>query len=167
MLMISSIIAAVLNKYYSFTNPFGTEWTIWYLRESYTALLCANLPLIYPLIQRIFKLRNWGSGAYETSNQYRLNSNPTRPRLVQHPWERQKPKATHQSLRSHRSIHRSESQEGIGHSADAERNDGSHFITSAIDIEDLKSPTTPGMDSSASWKSGNTDKRDSSPHQAI
>ena len=89
MLMISSIIAAVLNKYYSFTNPFGTEWTIWYLRESYTALLCANLPLIYPLIQRVFKLRNWGSGAYETSNQYRLNSNPTRPRLVQHTWERQ------------------------------------------------------------------------------
>jgi hypothetical protein len=155
-------VAAVLNKYYSFTNPFGTEWTIWYLRESYTALLCANLPLIYPLIQRVFRLRSWSSGAYETSNQYRLNSNPTRPRLVQHTWERQKPKATHQS--HHRSIHRSESQEIIGPSVDVERNNGAHFITSAIDIDDLKSP---GMESSASFKSGDTNKRDSSPHHAI
>ncbi|KAH7345831.1 hypothetical protein BKA66DRAFT_564052 [Pyrenochaeta sp. MPI-SDFR-AT-0127] len=54
-----TIVAAVLNKYYSFTHPFGTEWTIWYLRESYTAILCANLPLTYPLVQRIFKLKNW------------------------------------------------------------------------------------------------------------
>lgn len=23
------IVAAALNKYYSFTHPFGTEWTIW------------------------------------------------------------------------------------------------------------------------------------------
>lgn len=58
------IVAAVLNKYYSFTSPFGSEWTIWYLRESYTAILCANLPLIYPLLQRIFKLKNWSHNSY-------------------------------------------------------------------------------------------------------
>ncbi|KAF2647354.1 hypothetical protein K491DRAFT_614704 [Lophiostoma macrostomum CBS 122681] len=59
-----TIVAAVLNKYYSFTSPFGSEWTIWYLRESYTAILCANLPLIYPLLQRIFKLKNWSHNSY-------------------------------------------------------------------------------------------------------
>lgn len=26
-----TIVAAALNKYYSFTHPFGTEWTIWYV----------------------------------------------------------------------------------------------------------------------------------------
>lgn len=59
------IVAAILNKYYSFTNPFGAEWTIWYLRESYTAILCANLPLTYPLVQRLFKLKNWSHNSYD------------------------------------------------------------------------------------------------------
>jgi hypothetical protein len=59
------IVAAALNKYYSFTHPFGTEWTEWYLRESYTAMLCANLPLAYPLVQRIFNLSNWSVHSYD------------------------------------------------------------------------------------------------------
>lgn len=61
---LSQIVAAVLNKYYSFTHPFGDEWTMWYLRESYTAFLCANLPLTYPLVQRIFKLKSWSHNSY-------------------------------------------------------------------------------------------------------
>ncbi|KAJ4355557.1 uncharacterized protein N0V89_003575 [Didymosphaeria variabile] len=60
-----NIIAAVLNKYYSFTHPFGLEWTAWYLRESYTAFLCANLPLTYPLLQRIFRLKAWSHNSYD------------------------------------------------------------------------------------------------------
>ncbi len=31
-----------------------------YLRESFTAILCANLPLTYNLVQRIFGLKRWG-----------------------------------------------------------------------------------------------------------
>ena len=61
---VTKIVAAVLNKFYSFTNPFGTEWTEWYLRESYTAILCANLPLTYPLIQRVFGLKSWSHNSY-------------------------------------------------------------------------------------------------------
>ncbi|KAK7177289.1 hypothetical protein PSPO01_16665 [Paraphaeosphaeria sporulosa] len=61
----NEIVAAVLNKYYSFTYPFGLEWTAWYLRESYTAFLCANLPLTYPLVQRIFRLRSWPHNSYD------------------------------------------------------------------------------------------------------
>ncbi|KAK7177496.1 hypothetical protein PSPO01_16453 [Paraphaeosphaeria sporulosa] len=60
-----NIVAAVLNKYYSFTHPLGLEWTAWYLRESYTAFLCANLPLTYPLVQRIFRLRSWSHNSYD------------------------------------------------------------------------------------------------------
>ncbi|PVI01411.1 hypothetical protein DM02DRAFT_349108 [Periconia macrospinosa] len=59
-----TIVAAVLNKYYSFNHPFGTEWTEWYLRESYTAILCANLPLTYPFIQRVFRLRSWSQNSH-------------------------------------------------------------------------------------------------------
>ncbi|KAK7192187.1 hypothetical protein DPSP01_010195 [Paraphaeosphaeria sporulosa] len=60
-----NIVAAVLNKYYSFSHPFGDEWTEWYLRESYTAFLCANLPLTYPLVQRIFRLKSWSHNSYD------------------------------------------------------------------------------------------------------
>ncbi|KAF2141295.1 uncharacterized protein K452DRAFT_351434 [Aplosporella prunicola CBS 121167] len=51
------ILAAILNKYYSFTNPFGRAWTFWYVRESSTSLLVANLPYTWNLLRRIFHLR--------------------------------------------------------------------------------------------------------------
>ena len=72
-----TIVAAALNKYYSFTHPFGNEWTIWYLRESYTAILCANLPLTWPVLQRVFKLKSWSHNSYGTSGRY---GNPSRTR---------------------------------------------------------------------------------------
>lgn len=73
------IVAAALNKYYSFTNPFGVEWTIWYLRESYTAILCANLPLTWPLLQRIFKLKNWSYASHGATRYYGPHSRPGGP----------------------------------------------------------------------------------------
>ncbi|KAE9971185.1 hypothetical protein EG327_009953 [Venturia inaequalis] len=51
------ILAAVLNKYYSFAHPFGSEWTFWYIRESSTAMIVANLPFVWTLLRRIFKLQ--------------------------------------------------------------------------------------------------------------
>lgn len=50
------ILAAVLNKYYSFTHPFSTQWTFWYVRESSTAVIVANLPFLWTLLRRMFKL---------------------------------------------------------------------------------------------------------------
>jgi hypothetical protein len=38
-----------IDKIYSFTEPFGAEWTFWYVRESSTALLVANLPFLSTL----------------------------------------------------------------------------------------------------------------------
>ncbi|KAF2765491.1 hypothetical protein EJ03DRAFT_206755 [Teratosphaeria nubilosa] len=47
------ILAAVLNKVYSFTLPFGSLWTYWYVRESSTALLVANLPFVWTFWGRV------------------------------------------------------------------------------------------------------------------
>ncbi|KAH0010876.1 hypothetical protein KCU78_g10212, partial [Aureobasidium melanogenum] len=55
------IICAILNKVYSFNQPFGLEWTYWYVRESSTALLTANAAFVWALLRRVFKLRSLGS----------------------------------------------------------------------------------------------------------
>ncbi|RYP09572.1 hypothetical protein DL764_001257 [Monosporascus ibericus] len=82
------ILSAVLNKYYSFTKPFDADWTFWYIRESSTAIITANLPLTYSLLQAA--LRQCGLGSKlskkrksERSSRYRsvygrtrLNSTP-------------------------------------------------------------------------------------------
>lgn len=50
---IFTIISAILNKVYSFTRPFGAEWTYWYVRESATALLVTNLPFVWTIIRKM------------------------------------------------------------------------------------------------------------------
>lgn len=50
------ILSAVLNKYYSFSNPYGSMWTYWYVRESSTAIIVANLPYTWTLLRRLFNL---------------------------------------------------------------------------------------------------------------
>lgn len=128
----TSIVAAVLNKYYSFSNPFGEQWTIWYLRESYTALLCANLPLIYPLIQRVFNLRNWSSGNYDTVTDYRITHAAD---SMQH----SRPSRVHRA--PHGAVRRTESREIMGYGLDDEDSGEPQFITSAIGMEGLRSPS--------------------------
>lgn len=157
-----TIVAAALNKFYSFTNPFGTEWTIWYLRESYTALLCANLPLIYPLIQRIFKLRNWSSNSYN-NDQYRLGSDAqqtTRPRSI---WNNVRPKRTHPGF--HDTVRRTETQNNGGYSVAIEGGGGSRFLTSAIIMDDMKTPMSPGLHSPVSVKTGDSSTTLSTYHK--
>ncbi|KAM5343869.1 hypothetical protein ACJ41O_012406 [Fusarium nematophilum] len=53
---IFTIVSAALSKYYSFTDPFGADWTSWYIRESSTALIVANLPLTWPLVRRVMHI---------------------------------------------------------------------------------------------------------------
>lgn len=50
------ILAAVLNKYYSFTKPYEPTWIFWYCRESSTAILVANLPFTWTLLRKLFNL---------------------------------------------------------------------------------------------------------------
>ncbi|KAG8626589.1 hypothetical protein KVT40_005534 [Elsinoe batatas] len=68
-----SMLAAILNKYYSFTNPFGVRWTEWYCHESSTNMLVANLPFVYTLLRRVFNLKSLDSttGKYGTESKIR------------------------------------------------------------------------------------------------
>lgn len=50
---IFTVLAAILNKVYSFTDPFGSQWTYWYIRESSTALIVANLPFVWTLWRKL------------------------------------------------------------------------------------------------------------------
>ncbi|KAF2627854.1 hypothetical protein BU25DRAFT_45440 [Macroventuria anomochaeta] len=161
-----TVVAAVLNKYYSFSNPFGRDWVLWYLRESYTALLCANLPLTYPLIQRVFKLRNWNSYSDESHSIRASNTRGTNTfstaRSHSH-WvsqsKRSKSKYFRDDLRS------AESQEDIN---DPFRNptadDGPQFITSAIEMDGVKSYekslTDLSIDTPTSWRTEQDRKKD-------
>lgn len=60
------ILASILNKYYSFSNPYGTAWTYWYTRESSTSLLVANLPYTWTLLRRLFNLRSFDGRSSNT-----------------------------------------------------------------------------------------------------
>lgn len=52
------IIAAILNKVYSFSEPFSEQWVYWYIRESSTALIVANLPFVWLFYRKLFRIRS-------------------------------------------------------------------------------------------------------------
>ncbi|KAF1840007.1 uncharacterized protein K460DRAFT_297433 [Cucurbitaria berberidis CBS 394.84] len=161
-----TIVAAVLNKYYSFTHPFGTEWTIWYLRESYTAILCANLPLTYPLIQRVFGLRNWSSQTYDIDNRYGSGAQPqpAAHRYWAEPRIQPIPKGFRDIFR------RTESQEdingGLGKQKE-EDDDGPSFITSAIEMDDSRSPHVSSLDGPTSRPSVENSNQRPDPYRVV
>jgi hypothetical protein len=61
------ILSSILNKFYSFNEPFGSAWTFWYIRESSTALIVANLPLTWTVFRRLFHLRSFDGSEYSKS----------------------------------------------------------------------------------------------------
>lgn len=141
---------------------------LWYLRESYTALLCANLPLTYPLIQRVFNLRNWSSHSGESHSLQAAGTNTrgtntfgtarSHSHWVSQNKSRSKSKPYRGDLQS------AESQEDIH---DPFRNpsadDGPQFITSAIEMDGIKtyekSLTELSIDS-PSWRAEQDRKKD-------
>ncbi|KAF8247372.1 hypothetical protein K440DRAFT_584731 [Wilcoxina mikolae CBS 423.85] len=67
------VLAAVLSKYYNFSNPTTTIYMLWYIRESSTAIYVANVPMLWPLVRRIFRA---GTFAGSTGSQgYHKGSN--------------------------------------------------------------------------------------------
>ncbi|KAF5578880.1 integral membrane protein PTH11 [Fusarium pseudocircinatum] len=73
-----TILSAILNKFYSFNQPFGSDWTFWYIRESSTAIITANLPYIWTLLRRIFKVGSFsgstcGKNTNDPSKAHRSN----------------------------------------------------------------------------------------------
>ncbi|KAH7114579.1 hypothetical protein B0J13DRAFT_573564 [Dactylonectria estremocensis] len=60
-----TIMSAILNKFYSFNEPFGSNWTFWYVRESSTAMITANLPYIWTLLRRLFNLKSFAGSSHK------------------------------------------------------------------------------------------------------
>ncbi|KHN95586.1 UbiD family decarboxylase [Metarhizium album ARSEF 1941] len=58
-----SILSAILSKFYSFNEPFGSTWTHWYIRESSTAIIAANLPLTWTVFRRLFHLSSFNNSS--------------------------------------------------------------------------------------------------------
>ncbi|KAI1148476.1 hypothetical protein F4825DRAFT_94423 [Nemania diffusa] len=54
-----TIGAAIANKYYSFSEPYGIAWTYWYIRESSTALIVANIPFLWTTVRFFFRLTSF------------------------------------------------------------------------------------------------------------
>lgn len=69
------IIAAILNKYYSFTAPFGDAWVYWYVRESATAIIVANLPFVWLLYRRLFGIRTTSATGSKSGSKPKTGQN--------------------------------------------------------------------------------------------
>lgn len=168
-----TIVAAALNKYYSFTHPFGNEWTIWYLRESYTAILCANLPLTYPLIQRVFGLRNWSSNTYEAENAYTVSVAQPQQSTQQHTRAYWPEPRAEQIPRGFRDIfRRTESQEDMNGGLGKQREDRDpQFITSAIEMEENHhSQRVSNLSAPVSWRTSQSQEdgtKSPDPYHAV
>ncbi len=57
----AQLIATILNRVYNLRDPYGDSWVAWYLREPSTAVLVANMPMMWPLVQRIFHIGSFMS----------------------------------------------------------------------------------------------------------
>ncbi|KAJ0420275.1 hypothetical protein BJY00DRAFT_323970 [Aspergillus carlsbadensis] len=58
------ILASILSKYYSISQPYGMKWIDWYVREAATAVIVANIPQMWTLFRRVF---NWSSFLHASS----------------------------------------------------------------------------------------------------
>jgi hypothetical protein len=48
------ILAAILNKYYNFTNPNTTVYMVWHIREASVSIYVANIMCWWPLLRKMF-----------------------------------------------------------------------------------------------------------------
>jgi hypothetical protein len=66
----AKIVTAILNRYWNFVDPFGSQWMYWYVRESSTALIASNLPCTWTLIQHIFSLQSFNQNTHTKGDKY-------------------------------------------------------------------------------------------------
>lgn len=72
-------MTAVLNRYYNFSNPNSLVYAFWYVGESSTALMVANLPLCWPLLQWLLSAGPWT----ESGSRNQLQQHQQAPRHKQ------------------------------------------------------------------------------------
>jgi hypothetical protein len=64
----AQIIIAILNRYYNFSNPNDLGYVYFYVAEVATAMYVGNVPLTWPLVQRVLNSSSWGSSDNTNSN---------------------------------------------------------------------------------------------------
>lgn len=57
------IAASIINSYTSFSKPYGSTWMYWYVRESSTAILVANLPFTWTILRDVFALGDFNENS--------------------------------------------------------------------------------------------------------
>ncbi|KAI4220049.1 MAG: hypothetical protein L6R36_007898 [Xanthoria steineri] len=63
------ILSAILNRYYNFTEPYGSLiYLDWYTGEAATSVFVANVPHLWPLLSRLFALGAFNSLRRTTGN---------------------------------------------------------------------------------------------------
>lgn len=113
------LVAAVLNKYYSFAHPYGTQWTYWYIRESSTAMIVANLPFVWTLLRRVFKLQAFDGEATQRTVPYH-SSRSARGRHI-------KTDPRHSRTIPKSDVHRGSNKSGSNHDSHNSSVDMKHF----------------------------------------
>lgn len=87
------IASAVMNRYYSFINLYGTGWESWFVREASTAVIVANSPYIWALVRIMFNLHSFVGSSSATVNSrfneqtdrfYKEIDDPLSPRRQDH-----------------------------------------------------------------------------------
>lgn len=71
------VLAAILNRYYNFTEPYGSlVYLNWYAGEAATAVMVANVPHCWPILSRVFRLGSFKSTSVGQSsgNRYKFTS---------------------------------------------------------------------------------------------
>ena len=58
---LANIVVAALNRYYNFSLPDNLIFLVWYNAEASTAVIVANMPMCWSLIQRVFKPESRGA----------------------------------------------------------------------------------------------------------
>ncbi|KAL2016430.1 hypothetical protein VTK56DRAFT_3517 [Thermocarpiscus australiensis] len=81
-----NIIAAVLNRYYNFSNPHDLGYVYWYVAEVAVSICVGNIPLCWPLIRRVFHADTWSdSDQDDNANTPARLRRPPRKRHGLHP----------------------------------------------------------------------------------
>lgn len=56
---ILTVLVAILNRYFNFTESYSMIFLNWYNAEACTAVLIANIPFCWSLLRRVFRLGAW------------------------------------------------------------------------------------------------------------
>ncbi|KAI8930887.1 hypothetical protein NX059_011902 [Plenodomus lindquistii] len=134
------VAASILNSYYSFKNPYNGVWIYWYMRESSTAILVANLPFTWTILKECFEVGDFDEKNPPAWSFHTHTSRTAVGRKAAHRHYRTSTVAaqagTHRSLTESGESRGTQSVTLVGSASTAKRN--SDFITKAAIVDDEK-----------------------------